>query len=514
MHVGYNAAFQNPHDALDDEVVYEHELRLCDLAVELGFESLWTVEHHFDDYTMCPDPVQWLSYMAGKHPNVLLGSGVVVLPWHDPLRVAEQVALLDHVSGGRMILGIGRGLARIEYDGFRVDMNTSRERFVEYARLVTDALETGYMEYDNEFGTQPRRQIRPRPAHSFRGRTYAAAVSPESMPLMAGLGIGVLVIPQKPWPTVQQDLADVRAGLSRGQRQRAAAPDLGRVRVLRRERRPGRGDGAQVDRRELRLGDAPLRVRRRTRTHGVKGYEFYTGITRYVERHGAQGRDRRLRQPHAVGHARPGPRQVRAHAHDDRDERDAARLQLRRHALRRWPSAACACSPRRCSPSCGVGPHHHCRCRCTSAPAPEERTMIEISAQAQALLGSDAVAHVWTNNPDGTPQVSVVWLIARGDEILFGTDARSQKARNLARDDRIVLSIEDVERNERGFQRHLVLRGSATIDPGPDPLLMDQLARKYLGLDRHPLALRDSPSSVVVRVAIERISGVGPWIDA
>ena len=138
---------------------------------------------------------------------------------------------------------------------------------------------------------------------------------------------------------------------------------------------------------------------------------------------------------------------------------------------------------------------------------------MDISAKAQALLGSDAVAHVWTNNPDGSPQVSVVWLVARGDEILFGTDAKSRKARNLARDDRIVLSIEDVERNERGFQRHLVVRGNARIDPGPDPVLMDQLARKYLGLERHPLALRDSPSSVVVRVAIERISGVGPWID-
>ena len=248
MHVGYNAAFQNPHDALGDDAVYENELRLCDLAVELGFESLWTVEHHFDDYTMCPDPVQWLSYMAGKHPDVLLGSGVIVLPWHDPLRVAEQVALLDHVSHGRMILGIGRGLARIEYDGFRVDMNTSRERFVEYARLISEALETGYMEYDNEFGTQPRRQIRPRPVRSFRGRTYAAAVSPESMPLMAGLGIGVLVIPQKPWPTVQQDIAEYERVLPRGQRQRTAAADLGRLRVLRRERRPGRGDGPQVDR--------------------------------------------------------------------------------------------------------------------------------------------------------------------------------------------------------------------------------------------------------------------------
>jgi PPOX class probable F420-dependent enzyme len=139
--------------------------------------------------------------------------------------------------------------------------------------------------------------------------------------------------------------------------------------------------------------------------------------------------------------------------------------------------------------------------------------MIEFSAQASALLGSDAVAHVWTTNPDGTPQVSVVWVIARGDEILFGTDTASQKAKNLARDDRIVLSIEDTERNERGYQRHLVVRGSAKIDPGPDPVLMDQLAMKYLGLHRHPLAVRDSPTSVVVRVSIDRISGVGPWVD-
>ncbi len=139
--------------------------------------------------------------------------------------------------------------------------------------------------------------------------------------------------------------------------------------------------------------------------------------------------------------------------------------------------------------------------------------MSSISAEAQAMLGSDAVAHVWTNNADGTPQVSVVWVIARGDEILFGTDGRSQKAKNLARDDRIILSIEDVERNERGYQRHLVIRGRALIEPGPDPELMDRLAQKYTSLRRHPLALRDSPTSVVVRVTVDRMSGVGPWID-
>lgn len=139
--------------------------------------------------------------------------------------------------------------------------------------------------------------------------------------------------------------------------------------------------------------------------------------------------------------------------------------------------------------------------------------MSTLSATAQAMLGTDAVAHVWTNNADSSPQVSVVWVVAQGDEILFGTDADSHKAKNLRRDSRIIMSIEDVERNERGYQRHLVIRGTAALEPGPDPELMDRLARKYTSLRRHPLAMRDSPSAVVVRVTVERLSGVGPWID-
>jgi PPOX class probable F420-dependent enzyme len=140
--------------------------------------------------------------------------------------------------------------------------------------------------------------------------------------------------------------------------------------------------------------------------------------------------------------------------------------------------------------------------------------MVSIPAPAQALLGSDAVAHVWTSNPDDSPQVSVVWVIVQDDEILFGCDASSRKARNLRLNPKVILSIEDDERNERGFQRHLVVRGRATIEEGPNPALMDRLAQKYTGLDRHPLSLRDSPTAVVVRVEIDRISGVGPWVDA
>lgn len=140
-------------------------------------------------------------------------------------------------------------------------------------------------------------------------------------------------------------------------------------------------------------------------------------------------------------------------------------------------------------------------------------SLTALSAPAQALLGSDAVAHVWTSNPDGTPQVSVVWVVVQRDEIVFGCDAMSQKARNLRRDPSVVLSIEDDVRNAQGFQRHLIIRGKATLEGGPNPTLMDQLAAKYTGLSQHPLALRTSPTSTLVRVAIERISGVGPWVD-
>jgi alkanesulfonate monooxygenase SsuD/methylene tetrahydromethanopterin reductase-like flavin-dependent oxidoreductase (luciferase family) len=116
MHVGYASIFQSSATQSDAEV-YRDEVRLADLAEPLGFESIWGVEHHFTGYTMCPDVLQFLTFMAGRTTTALLGSMVVVLPWHDPIRVAEQVAMLDNLSGGRVVLGLGRGLGLVEFDG-------------------------------------------------------------------------------------------------------------------------------------------------------------------------------------------------------------------------------------------------------------------------------------------------------------------------------------------------------------------------------------------------------------
>jgi alkanesulfonate monooxygenase SsuD/methylene tetrahydromethanopterin reductase-like flavin-dependent oxidoreductase (luciferase family) len=284
MHVGYAPVFQNPGNALSDAQVYHHELRLAEMAEPLGFDSIWSVEHHFTDYTMVPDVIQFLSYMAGKTQHVQLGSMVVVLPWHDPIRVAEQISMLDHLSGGRMLLGLGRGLARVEYDGFRVDQNEGRQRFLEYAELVLNALEHGYME-GGATVKQPRRDIRPYPLRSFRGRTYAAAVSPESMPMMARLGVGLLVIPQKPWDIVKQDF-DVYHKVYREVNGTEASPPLCGGFFFVDE------DAARAEEMAYKyIGGyyhTVLKHYEMTAEHfGThKGYEFYRNVTKYIGRHG------------------------------------------------------------------------------------------------------------------------------------------------------------------------------------------------------------------------------------
>lgn len=206
MHVGYSAFFQNLSADLSDYQIYQNALELADRAEPLGFDSIWAAEHHFTEYTMCPNVAQFLTYMAGRTERVKLGAMAYIVPWHEPIRLAEEIAVLDTVSKGRAILGFGRGLGRVEFDAFRLQMGESRERFVEYTDAILNALEQGHIEYDGKFYRQPKAAIRPLPFKSFRDRAYAAAVSPESARIMARLGIGILIIPQKPWDTTQQEV--------------------------------------------------------------------------------------------------------------------------------------------------------------------------------------------------------------------------------------------------------------------------------------------------------------------
>ena len=206
MRVGLGMIFQNLGQEKTDREVYRSELDLADLAEPLGFDSIWATEHHFTDYMMVPSPIQFLTYMAGRTRHIDLGTMVVVVPWHNPLRAAEEVLMLDNLCGGRQILSVGRGIAPVEFAAFDIPLPETRPLFVESADCILQAVESGICQYDGKYVKQPRTPLRPAPFKSFRNRTYASGVSPESLPLLAKLGVGMLIVPQKPWSETQLDL--------------------------------------------------------------------------------------------------------------------------------------------------------------------------------------------------------------------------------------------------------------------------------------------------------------------
>ena len=187
--VGVLTMFQKYDEQISDRDVFAYELELAELYDQLGFGRMWIVEHHFDRYAMSPDNFVELAYIAAKTSKIKLGVGAAILPWNDPLRVAEKAILLDNMTGGRVLLALGRGLARMEYDGLRIAMSEARERFDEAAAMIQRALETGVMEGDGPFYKQPRVELRPRPFRSFQDRLFTvAAASPESLTAAARIG--------------------------------------------------------------------------------------------------------------------------------------------------------------------------------------------------------------------------------------------------------------------------------------------------------------------------------------
>lgn len=285
MHIGYSSFFQNLGGTRTDAEIYRDELALVDRVEAMGFDSVWAPEHHFTNYVMVPNTAQHLAWVAARTERVQLGAMINVLPWHDPVRICEAWSVLDHVSGGRAILGLGRGLGRVEFENFRAEMGESRGRFTEYTEAIVKALESGYIEYDGEYYKQPQAAIRPFPERSFAGRTYASAISPESIELMARLGVGILVIAQKPWETVIADLEGYRERFYEVNDFEAPAPILA-VFVAVDESR----DRAQEVFEHYMMAYSESAIDHYQfdddRIADVPGYEYYAGLSHNIEKHG------------------------------------------------------------------------------------------------------------------------------------------------------------------------------------------------------------------------------------
>src|ERR1700741_2729349 len=112
-------------DDCSDARVWDEEIRLARLAADLGFDCLWSAEHHFNDYSFVPDNLQLMTYMTALCPGVDLGTDADIVPWHDPRCVAERAAGRDSLIKGLLRLGLGCGLARREFSAFLLSMDES-----------------------------------------------------------------------------------------------------------------------------------------------------------------------------------------------------------------------------------------------------------------------------------------------------------------------------------------------------------------------------------------------------
>ncbi|MUL65912.1 alkane 1-monooxygenase [Mycobacterium sp. CBMA 234] len=276
MHVGHGHFFQNLDDR-SDEQVWRMEMGLADAAESLGYESVWAVEHHFAGYSMSTDPLQFLTWVAGRTTTVKLGTMVSVLPWHDPVRLAEHVCVLDHLSQGRLIFGMGRGLARAEFDGFDVPMAQSRELFDTYAAELLGAFVTGKIR-----GVE----LRPRPLAPLLGRVYASSISPASAETLARVGAGMMIFLQKPW---EQTIADVQRYAEQYRRHQNTEPPKPIVVIF---------NACHEDRSVAEeLFEQVVEYYRSTIDHygfadasvaSIPGYEYYGNIARTIAKHGRE----------------------------------------------------------------------------------------------------------------------------------------------------------------------------------------------------------------------------------
>lgn len=176
----------------DREVFYE-ELNIARIAEETGFDSVWTIEHHFTPYTMVTNPLQYLSYIAGITKRVDLGTMVTVLPWHNPVRVAEDINMLDTMLGPdrNIYCGVGRGLGRREYHGLGVDQNEARAKFDEGIGILQELLKTGV--YNPPEG--PAIRMRPQPDRDLSDSLWCAGGTEQTMQLISRRGVNPLTIP-------------------------------------------------------------------------------------------------------------------------------------------------------------------------------------------------------------------------------------------------------------------------------------------------------------------------------
>ena len=175
--------------AQDGRIIQEtlREARLCD---ELGMEMLWLAEHHFDGICAYVDPVAFAAALAASTERIRIGFAVAQMSLHHPIRMAEQMALIDNISRGRLLVGLGRGTAYNVYDyqGYGIDPAEAHERLIESEEIMLRAWTTENYEHRGKFWSLRLPLLRPRPYTRPHPPIIRACASEEATLEMARAG--------------------------------------------------------------------------------------------------------------------------------------------------------------------------------------------------------------------------------------------------------------------------------------------------------------------------------------
>ena len=166
---------------LRHEDIIRDELRQMEWAEELGFDEVWLTEHHFIDYGLAVDPAALAAAAAARTRRVRVGLAAAIVPFHHPLRLAEQVALIDIISQGRLDVGVGRGNRPAEFKGYNVPQHESRERFDEAVTIMIRAWTEERVHHEGRFFTIPEARVIPKPVQKPYPPIFQVCVSKDGI---------------------------------------------------------------------------------------------------------------------------------------------------------------------------------------------------------------------------------------------------------------------------------------------------------------------------------------------
>lgn len=197
---------------LDD--VYTRALERIEIMDRTGYDAVWLAEHHFTGYSVCPSVHVMAAHVAARTRNLRIGTAVTLAAFYHPLRIAEEIALLDVLTEGRINWGAGRGFDPVEMSIFDVPLDESTERFREAVEIVLAAWTNERLSFDGKYHRYKDVEVLPKPRQQPHPPTWVAASSPGAVEWAAGRGLSILMDPHSAHHEIARKFALYHEGLA------------------------------------------------------------------------------------------------------------------------------------------------------------------------------------------------------------------------------------------------------------------------------------------------------------